>query len=262
MSRWFRMYDDLIHDSKVLRLSDAVFRAWVTLLCIASKNDGKLPPTSDVALMLRVKPSKVAEWLAVLTAGGLFDNNDGVFSPHNWNTRQYKSDAKDPTAAKRSKDYRDRKRDASRSSRRDDSDGTVSVKRPETETETETEQNSDARASGAVAPRDPRSRLFSEGLSKLALLTGKGPDSCRSFIGKCLKAAQDDASVVLGLIDDAERNRVADAPAWISARLKARPQSAATSGLGFENIFSSIQSLNERAGRQPSDIELIPDPAS
>jgi hypothetical protein len=48
-----------------------------------------------------------------------------------------------------------------------------------------------------------------------------GTDSCRSFIGKCLKAAQDDASVVLGAIDDAHRNRVADAPAWISARLKA-----------------------------------------
>lgn len=80
-------------------------------------------------------------------------------------------------------------------------------------------ENPDAVASGAVAPRDPRSRLFSEGLSKLTQMTRKAPDSCRRFLGKCLKSAGDDASVVLGLIEDAERNRVVDAPAWISARL-------------------------------------------
>lgn len=80
--------------------------------------------------------------------------------------------------------------------------------------------HSEADASGAEAPIDPRERLFKIGLPKLAALTGKGPDSCRSFIGKCLKAASDDASKVLGLIDDAERNRVVDVPAWISARLK------------------------------------------
>ncbi len=82
------------------------------------------------------------------------------------------------------------------------------------------EGNSEPIGSGP-AEADPRDRLFDEGLKKIAELTGKGPDSCRSFIGKCLKAAQDDASIVLGAIDDAHRNRVADAPAWISARLKA-----------------------------------------
>jgi hypothetical protein len=51
-------------------------------------------------------------------------------------------------------------------------------------------------------------------------LTGKGPDACRSFVGKCLKAAGDDAITVLGLIEDAERNQVVDPSAWIAARLK------------------------------------------
>lgn len=78
----------------------------------------------------------------------------------------------------------------------------------------------EANASGADAPDDPRKRLFSTGLTKLARMTGKGPDACRSFVGKCLKAASDDAIVVLGLIDDAERNRVVDPSAWIAARLK------------------------------------------
>jgi uncharacterized protein YdaU (DUF1376 family) len=80
-------------------------------------------------------------------------------------------------------------------------------------------EDSEATASGAEAP-DPRTRLFREGLAKVAAMTGKGPDSCRTFVGKCLKEASDDASVVLGLIEDAERNRVVNPGAWISARLK------------------------------------------
>lgn len=86
--------------------------------------------------------------------------------------------------------------------------------------EQNTEKNSEPIGSGAAAPDDPRTRLFRDGLPKLAAMTGKGPDACRSFVGKCLKEAQDDAVTVLGLIEDAERNRVANPSAWIAARLK------------------------------------------
>jgi len=82
------------------------------------------------------------------------------------------------------------------------------------------EYNSEPIGSDAVASVDHRKRLFDEGLPKLARMTGKGQDSCRAFVGKCLKAAGDDAVIVLGLIDDAERNQVADPSAWIAARLK------------------------------------------
>lgn len=85
------------------------------------------------------------------------------------------------------------------------------------------EDNSEAKASDAGASADPRKRLFDEGLPKLAKLTGKGPDACRSFVGKCLKEAGDDAVIVLGLIEDAERNQVVDPSAWIATRLKAKP---------------------------------------
>jgi hypothetical protein len=82
------------------------------------------------------------------------------------------------------------------------------------------ERNSEPSGSGAPAPIDHRKRLFDEGLKKLAAMTGKGPDACRSFVGKCLSAAADDAVTVLGLIEDAERNQIANPSAWISARLK------------------------------------------
>jgi len=89
----------------------------------------------------------------------------------------------------------------------------------------QSKKDSEADASGAEAPIDHRKRLFNEGLQKIAAMTGKGPDACRSFVGKCLKAASDDAVTVLGLIEDAERNQVVDPTAWIVARLKPKGDS-------------------------------------
>jgi hypothetical protein len=109
MSRWFRFYDDAMNDPKLLRLSDELFRAWTILLCFASKNGGTLPPTDDIALALRLRPTKVAEWITKLVKGGLLDNNDGVFSPHNWNARQFKSDV----STERVKRFRNGKRNVS-----------------------------------------------------------------------------------------------------------------------------------------------------
>ncbi len=133
MSQWWRAYNSSLDNAKLLKLSDAMHRAWYTLQCVASENDGTLPPADDIAARLRVKPAKVAEWITKLVQAKLIDNVDGVFAPHNWDTRQYKSDVTDPTAAKRQKRYRDNKRN--------DRNATVTVKRPEAETEAETEQS-------------------------------------------------------------------------------------------------------------------------
>jgi hypothetical protein len=221
MSRWWRAEDTSIDHPKLLLLSDAMHRAWYTLMCVASANDGELPPVEHIAARLRMKPGQVAAWITHLVTAGLFDNDAGTFRPHNWARRQYKTDVTDPTNATRQKRYREKHRNAVT---------TVTDKRPETEADTEQKQKPEANASGADAPGDARTRLFREGLSDLAEITGKGPDACRSFVGKCLQAAGDDAVVVLGLIEDAKRNRVANASAWIAARLKGttneRPKSS------------------------------------
>jgi hypothetical protein len=201
MSRWLRLYDDTINDPKVLKLPEALRWHWIALLCVASKNGGALPTLDDIAIQLRITAAKATEILAKLTKSGLLDKTETGFAPHNWEGRQYKSDV----STDRVKRFRNGKRN-------------VSETPPETEAETDT--NSVAKATGADAPVDPRKRLFDEGLAKLAAMTGKGPDACRSFVGKCLSAAQDDAVTVLGLIEDAERNRVANPSAWIAARLK------------------------------------------
>ncbi len=203
MNHWLRLYNDVINDPKVLKLPEASRWHWVAMLCIASKYDGEIPSLGDVALLLRMPEHKAGAVLATLAKAGLLDKTETGFRPHNWEGRQYKSDV----STERVKRFRNGKRN-------------VSETPPDTE-QIQIQIEPEANASGADAPIDHRKRLFDEGLPKLAGMTGKGPDSCRSFVGKCLKAADDDAVVVLGLIEDAERNRVADPTAWIAARLKA-----------------------------------------
>ena len=210
MSRWFRFYDEAVNDPKVQRLPGEKFKAWVNLLCLASKNGGILPSLSDISYILRLSEEKVSALLNEFCAAGVIDpieveGGPMSYEPHNWKERQYKSDV----STTRVKRFRQRERN-------------VSETPPEQKQITEPEQrqkDSTAIAVGAEAP-DHRKRLFNEGLAKLASLTGKGPDACRSFVAKCLKAAQDDAVTVLGLIEDAERNQVVDPSAWIAARLK------------------------------------------
>lgn len=173
MSRWFRFYDDAMNDPKLLRLSDAMFRAWMTLLCIASKHEGKLPPADDIALMLRLKTTTVATWITELSASGLLDNVDGVFAPHNWDGRQYKSDSSN----ERVKRHRQHKRNVTCNVT-----DTVTVTAPETDTDTE--QKKDAAPVGAhvvsITP-SPEKIFFDQAVQFL------GTDA-RSLAAKLLKA--------------------------------------------------------------------------
>lgn len=106
MSRWFRFYDDALNEPKLLKLSDALFRAWVGLLCIASKNAGRLPADDDCALMLRMKPERIAAVFSSLVSAGLIDNDEIGRFPHNWSTRQFRSDVSNERVGR----YRERQR--------------------------------------------------------------------------------------------------------------------------------------------------------
>jgi hypothetical protein len=242
MNHWWRAYNEAVDDPKLILLSDKAHRAWFNLMCVASANAGILPEIKFIAVKLRITPQQASSIIAELVQAGLIDKrDDGRFEPHNWNGRQYKSDV----STERVKRFRKRERNVPPG---------VSETPPETETETEAEKTSEAKASGATAP-DPRTRLFSEGLAKIAELTGKGPDSCRTFVGKCLKESSDDASVVLGIIDDAYRNRVADAGAWIMARVKGAKQIGGVPSVDWDAVLSAYKKTghwSRYAGNDPS----------
>jgi hypothetical protein len=126
MSRWFRVYDDLVDDPKVQRLPGDTVKALLNLWCLASKNGGNLPSEGDIAFKLRMRPEKVTALLAGLKNAGLIDEVESGFEPHNWSARQFKSDVSN----ERVKRYRERKCNVT---------DTVTVTPPDTESEAETE---------------------------------------------------------------------------------------------------------------------------
>jgi len=169
---------------------------------------GALP--KDDAAMARIACMSPAEWKRNCPIIYPFFDND-------W--RHKRIDAELARAAdissKRSASAKQRRSNSSANAEQVDTHaGATSPSQPQSQ------KDSEPIGSGAEAPIDHRKRLFDVGLKKLAAMTGKGPDACRSFVGKCLKAASDDAITVLGLIEEAERNQAVDPSAWIAARLK------------------------------------------
>lgn len=169
MSRWFRFYDEALDDPKVQRLPGDLFKVWVNLLCIASRNDGLLPAGDDLAFLLRLDADAAQAAMQALCERGLIDAEDGEASPHNWSSRQFQSD-KDATAAERQarKRNRDRERDVTgtvtRDITRDITDQSRGTSRPpEAEADTEAEQQSRAEAR---EPEPPRPAAAAEGASR------------------------------------------------------------------------------------------------
>jgi hypothetical protein len=134
MNRWFRLYDAVLDDPKVQRLPDRIFKAWINLLCLASRHGGALPGVEDTAFALRCAPDQAVLIVDTLTATGLLDRHDEGLRIHAWETRQYQSDG----SAERMRRHRARHRD-------------VTVTPPESDAESEQTQSrtdSDAVASG------------------------------------------------------------------------------------------------------------------
>lgn len=105
VNSWFRFYNSVPDDPKIGQLSDANFRSWTYLLCVASKNDGLIPDDlKTLGYTLRRPPNKTADIIQVLLSAGLLERCEGGFKPHNWNGRQFKNDV----STERVKRFRER----------------------------------------------------------------------------------------------------------------------------------------------------------
>lgn len=138
MTRWFRVYDEILDDHKVQALSPDLFKTWVNLLAVASRNKGRLPAVSVLAFALRVSVQDMQLRLDDLILCGLIDIcSDKSLEPHNWSRRQWASD----DSAERVKRHREKKKT---SETKDEigcnGDVTVTVTAPySTDTDTDTE---------------------------------------------------------------------------------------------------------------------------
>jgi hypothetical protein len=114
------MYDELLDDPKVQRLSGDDFKGWVNLLCLMSRGSPNLSTENDIAFALRLDPRKAKAMLSRLIEGGLIVKTDQGFEPHKWGARQYKSDV----STDRVKRFRERSK-------------TVTETPPDTDTDTD-----------------------------------------------------------------------------------------------------------------------------
>ena len=89
---WFRFYDGVVDDPKVQRLSPALFRLWVNLLCLSSGNNGQFPALAHLCFSLRLSEKSLSAMIDSLVSAGLVDATENGFEPHNWGSRQFKTD--------------------------------------------------------------------------------------------------------------------------------------------------------------------------
>lgn len=143
MSRWFRFYDSVLDDPKVQRLADHLFRGWVNVLCLASKNGGSLPSIPDIAFALRIPEDQADSLVQALLDAGLLEDDGDELVVHNWSERQFL----DRTNAQRQKRFRERQkaktdvkidRNAVTNASRN-----VTITPQDTETETETDTDTE-----------------------------------------------------------------------------------------------------------------------
>jgi hypothetical protein len=127
MSRWWRSYADTHRNPKIAKLSDADFRLWHQLLCMAAENDGVIPPLESLKSLLKRRLDHLSCALERLVKEGLIDRSGDAFTPHNWLERQYKSDC----STERVKRFRN-------------GGGNVSETAPDTETDTEAEKKKES----------------------------------------------------------------------------------------------------------------------
>lgn len=262
MSRWLRINEDCIDNPKILKLPVDLRWQWVALLCVASKNDGVLPPIDDVALCLRVPEAKAAEYITKLVKAKLIDKQGDVFLPHNWDKRQFKSDS----STDRVKRHRENKRNVSETVTRNVSSSvseTVTETAPEqSRAETESEQSRvDARSLGENGLKEETALRFlftatRNGLDlpvpnmdhiRIWLLDGIGKGTISTVVTPILNRKADIAS--LAYCDAAVREKHAKAQAAPS--LEPVPLTDADWRVTVKRFKSNRSQWSRHAGPEP-----------
>ncbi len=94
--KWFRFYADALRNPKVAALTDREFRLWVSLLSVASENDGNIPPLETLKHVLKTRLDHLSTGVERLLTLGLIDRLEAAYTPHHWDKFQYKSDTSTP----------------------------------------------------------------------------------------------------------------------------------------------------------------------
>lgn len=96
--QWFRLYDDLIFNAKAQALQPKLFKHWISILCLASRNTprGTLPSMERVSFALHTTITRASLIVQSLIDLRFIEKDNTI---HDWTQCQYESD--DSAARKR-----------------------------------------------------------------------------------------------------------------------------------------------------------------
>lgn len=144
------MYSEFMHDPKVQMMTEAMQRRLVMLFCFRSSNGNETLHETEIAFLMRVSSSELAETKQLFIAKGFINSEWDVL---NWNKRQYVSDSSSARVSK----HRDKVKRMCN----------VSVTPPDTDTDTDTEKDKD------IVVKDDIAKIpFREIVEHLNLKTG------------------------------------------------------------------------------------------
>lgn len=105
---WIKLYDDILDDPKMGRLSDGAYRLCINLFLLAGKGDirdGRLPSFEDISWTLRLPLDLLSKQWNELEQSGIVNRIDDQLFVKNFRKRQSAI-----TPAEKQRLYRDRKR--------------------------------------------------------------------------------------------------------------------------------------------------------
>jgi hypothetical protein len=212
---WFKIHDDALDDPRLQRLAPATFRAWFNLLCVASRNGGRLPELSALAWLLRCGRKPLARRLDELKAVGLIEDVDGGLRPVEWERRQSLRDntGDDPqTGVERTRRWRER-RDAAVRPRDEDASPRDATVTGDQDQEQESQSAPAARASDS----------FEKFWQAFPTRQGDNPQTpARTAFHKAVAKGVDPAAIVAAAkayaatVAGREARYIASAARWIS----------------------------------------------
>ena len=148
---WIKLYHEILHDPKMGRLPDKLWRRFIELCLLAGEydQDGVLPPLEDIAWTLRLDDAELQSDLDALLACGMVMADDGLLVVTNFSKRQ----AAIP-GAERVARYRERQRKEHYYCNESLQDtAAIRYADTDTDTDTDTDQETDNRQeTGAPAP--------------------------------------------------------------------------------------------------------------
>lgn len=151
-NQWLRLYSEFAHDPKIQRMSEALQRRFIMLLCIRCSNGDVTLHDDDVTFQLRISNDEWAETKAVFIEKNLIDESN---NPVAWDKRQFASDSSAELVARH------------RAKRNNECNVTVTAQNRTDTEQNRTEQKEQKEQKTSRAPRfDAQAHLVASGVSE------------------------------------------------------------------------------------------------